>query len=82
MTSSMGTGSGRPFARGAQRGHYHRRGTSAALDQKERRREVTPGEMFGIAGVGVAFVAVLVAVGASVCLVLRGDRDEEEHEEK
>ena len=36
---------------------------------------MTAGEMFGIAGVGVA-------VGASVCLVLRGDRDEEEHEEK
>ena len=39
---------------------------------------MTPGEMFGIAGVGVAFVIVLVAVGAAVCLVLRGDHDEEE----
>ena len=38
--------------------------------------------MFGIAGVGVAFVIVLVAVGAAVCLVLRGDRDEEKDEEK
>lgn len=31
---------------------------------------MTPGEMFGIAGVGVAFVIVLVAIGASVCAVL------------
>ena len=38
--------------------------------------------MFGIAGVGVAFVIVLVAVGASVCLVLRGDCDEEEDKGK
>ena len=38
-------------------------------DGEGRRREVTAGEMFGI------------AVGASVCLVLRGDRDEEEDEE-
>ena len=43
---------------------------------------MTPGEMLGVAGVSVAFVAVLVAVGASVCLVLRGDRDEEEDNEK
>ena len=43
---------------------------------------MTPGEMFGIAGVGVAFVIVLVAVGAAVGLVLRGDRDEEKDEEK
>lgn len=43
---------------------------------------MTPGEMFGIAGVGVAFVIVLVAVGAAVCLVLRGDRAEKEDEEK
>lgn len=43
---------------------------------------MTAGEMFGIAGVGVAFVIVLVAVGASVCLVLRGDRDKKEDDEK
>jgi len=33
---------------------------------------MTAADGFGIAGVGVAFVIVLVAVGASVCLVLRG----------
>ena len=43
---------------------------------------MTTADGFGIAGVGVAFVIVLVAVGASVCLVLRGDRDEEKDEEK
>ena len=43
---------------------------------------MTAGEMFGIAGVGVAFVIVLVAIGASVCLVLRGDDDKKEDEEK
>ena len=57
-------------------------GEPAALDQKERSREVTAADGFGIAGVGVAFVIVLVAVGASVCLVLRGDRDKKEDEEK
>lgn len=43
---------------------------------------MTAADGFGIAGVGVAFVIVLVAIGASVCLVLRGDRDEKEDEEK
>ena len=56
-------------------------GEPAALDQKERRREVTA-DGFGIAGVGVAFVIVLVAVGASVCLVLRGDRDDKKEDEE
>ena len=43
---------------------------------------MTPGEMFGIAGVGVAFVIVLVAVGASVCFVLCGGDDKKEDDEK
>lgn len=43
---------------------------------------MTAADGFGIAGVGVAFVIVLVAVGAAVCLVLCGDRDKEEDVEK
>lgn len=31
---------------------------------------MTAGEMFGIAGVGIAFVIALVAVGAAVCAIL------------
>ena len=31
---------------------------------------MTPGEMFGVAGVSAIFVALLVAVGAAVCAVL------------
>lgn len=47
---------------------------------------MTAGEMFGIAAVSIAFLAVLVAVGAAVCLVIIGgvedDDDEEEDNEK
>lgn len=42
---------------------------------------MTAGEMFGIAGVGVAFVIVLVAIGAAVCFAISGD-DKKEDDEK
>lgn len=41
---------------------------------------MTAADGFGIAGVGVAFVIVLVAIGAAVCFALSGDDKKEDGE--